>query len=739
MPCLLLALSLVQLHAVQSYAIGGFEVTVVDGVLEVDSAAASSGHTPVVATTPLPWLMAEVGEWKNRRTSQGMFPMQAGAGCGSTTQTIDAVKRSPSGDMLTLRGVLGGAPKACSERIPRNYSMVLSVTAESAATLSMAVALDPLIATSKQHYERMTISLAAQADEKVYGLGVQYSFRDFKGKIVPILTSEQGIGRGLQPLSTVLGSSAGNFHTTYSAIPHFMTSSMQSIYLQGSDYAIFDFSQDKETRITSYASSFTMRAIAGNTPLKLIEEYTTYSGRMAPLPKWVTSGPIIGYEGGTAAVAALHTRIVEAGIKPAAYWLQDWTGQRVDFFGKRLWWNWELDRDWYPDWDGLCQNLSMSTGTRLMTYVNPFLANTVSKQKPNAKRDFFKEAAAQGYLVKTQAGEPYILYSGAPSFSFGIVDFTNPAAAAWFSQVIQQNMAQECQSGWMADFSEYIPFDAQLFNGNPDTVHNMFPKLWAEVNRNATGPASDPDAPVFFMRASHTKSPEFSSLFWLGDQLVTWDEDDGLKTVLNGLISAGLSGLSLVHSDVGGYTMVNKPFLHYLRDRELLVRWMELSSVVDVVFRTHPGNLPDKSWQIYSDNSTLQCFGRLAELHSLLVPYRLELMHNASNFGRPLVRAMWLHYPNDEVAQTTGTQVMLGPDLLLAPALEKAQQAVEVYLPSGEIWVDPWTSKTYGSTSHPSNITLPAQMGFPVFLMRLGSAVSLTLGVGCKTLRSNMC
>ena len=46
--------------------------------------------------------------------------------------------------------------------------------------------------------------------------------------------------------------------------------------------------------------------------------------------------------------------------------------------------------------------------------------------------------------------------------------------------------------------------------------------------------------------------------------------------------------------------------LSYLRTKELLLRWAELSSVVDVVFRTHPGNLPDKSAQV---NLLLLYFG----------------------------------------------------------------------------------------------------------------------------------
>lgn len=187
-----------------------------------------------------------------------------------------------------------------------------------------------------------------------------------------------------------------------------------------------------------------------------------------------------------------------------------------------------------------------------MTYINPFLANTVATGKPNAKRDLFKEAAAAGYLVTNSTGDPYILASGSEAFTFGTVDFTNPAAAAWYQGIIQTNMIQRCQSGWMADFSEYLPFDSTLHTGTPDVVHNRFPEMWAEINRDATDNVGAADDSVYFMRASSTRSPAFGSLFWLGDQLTTWDEFDGLRTVINGHISSGLSGLSLMHSDLGG-------------------------------------------------------------------------------------------------------------------------------------------------------------------------------------------
>ena len=68
-------------------------------------------------------------------------------------------------------------------------------------------------------------------------------------------------------------------------------------------------------------------------------------------------------------------------------------------FGERLWWNWERDDVLYHDWDAFIHTLA-ETNTRVMTYINPYLANTVTRDKKHFHRDLFKEAAKHGYLIK---------------------------------------------------------------------------------------------------------------------------------------------------------------------------------------------------------------------------------------------------------------------------------------------------------------------------------------------------
>jgi len=81
----------------------------------------------------------------------------------------------------------------------------------------------------------------------------------------------------------------------------------------------------------------------------------------------------------------------------------------------------------------------------------------------------------------------------------------------------------------------------------------------------------------------------------MGDQLVTFDHYDGLHSAMIGLMNGGVSGFTMGHSDIGGYTSVELPKpspIEYVRNRELLYRWIEMSCFSDVIMRSHPSNLP---------------------------------------------------------------------------------------------------------------------------------------------------
>ena len=95
---------------------------------------------------------------------------------------------------------------------------------------------------------------------------------------------------------------------------------------------------------------------------------------------------------------------------------------------------------------------------------------------------------------------------------------------------------------------------------------------------------------------------------------VSWDAHDGIKSALLGMLQAGLSGFSMSHSDIGGYTAT--PVRR--RSEQLLMRWMELSALSDAVFRTHQGNQPHKNVQIWDSERLLKHMGHFARMHVVL-------------------------------------------------------------------------------------------------------------------------
>ncbi|MBP1595635.1 MAG: glycoside hydrolase family 31 [Acidobacteria bacterium] len=82
---------------------------------------------------------------------------------------------------------------------------------------------------------------------------------------------------------------------------------------------------------------------------------------------------------------------------------------------------------------------------------------------------------------------------------------------------------------------------------------------------------------------------------------------------------------------------------------------------------------------------------KYAELRYQLLPYTYSLASEATGTGMPLMRALWLHYPDDPHAVENGREYLWGRDLLIAPVYEKGAKSREVYLPRGD-WFDWWTN-----------------------------------------------
>ncbi|MFK7969953.1 MAG: alpha-glucosidase [Bacteroidia bacterium] len=613
----------------------------------------------------------------------------------------------PMGDSLAISGLLSGGKEEAFF-----YRFVL--TAKGAKTLALSYTVE------EGQANRIYLTYASSEQERFVGFGEQFSFVNMKGKRLPIFCMEQGIGRGMQPLTGIVdlvAKSGGDWHTSYAGVPFYLSNHKRSFFLENSAYSVFDLRKDKRVQVKLFTpQNQALRArIQHGDPQSLIRQHTADVGRMKPLPDWTQRGAIVGMQGGSSKFQQVHQSLSDAKVPLAGYWLQDWVGQRKTSFGKQLWWNWELDEDRYPGW-GVLRDALAHDSIFLLGYVNPFLVDV--DEKANAKRNLFKEALSAGYLVQNKSGEPYLIPN--TSFSAGLVDLTNSCARDWLKAAIKAEMIEQGIRGWMADFGEALPYDAVLHDGSdPALYHNRYPETWAALNREIVDEDSSREL-MFFSRAGYSKSPAYSSLFWLGDQMVTWDKHDGLQSAVTGLLSGGLTGYALNHSDIGGYTTLKRGPLAYTRDHELLLRWMEFSAFT-ALFRSHEGNQPELNIQAYTDSITREHFALTAGWFAKLAPYRKALMQEAAQSGMPLARHCLLHYPQDKsLWDMVASQFLLGADLLVVPVMAPDATEVKACIPGGN-WEHIWTGKTYSVTGNCKEVTVAAPMGQPGLFIRKGS------------------
>ena len=577
-------------------------------------------------------------------------------------------------------------------------------------------------------------SYGTERDEGFFGFGEHFSRWNLKGAVVPVLISEQGVGRGLQPLTFALNfflhGVGAAWHTTYVAKPLYLTSCRRALGLDGPKVALFDLRHPRAVTAEYWSAKRLAGTVyRGETPLDLVEALTTDTGRMGaspspPLPEWTQRGVVVGLEGGSDEVEPITRALLEAGVPLVGVWLQDWVGTRHDWDGTRLIWNWEVNEEYYPRWDLYRRELA-EAGVRLLTYINPYLVDVAAEAKPFPhRRNLFAEAVANGYLIKNGSGDPLLAMSG--SIEFGTIDATNPATRAWLKRVIAEQMVGAAgSSGWMADFGEYVPFGARLHAGRGNVQHNLFPDHWVSLQREAVAEAggdAEEDV-VVFVRSGYVKTPGLAQLYWVGDQLVTWDAHDGIKTAVLGMLSGGLGGHALSSSDVGGYTMINHALFKFFRPKELLLRWLELGAFLGVFYRTHLGSfIHTPSAQVWDDEETMGHLARFGKVFAALAPYRRGLMATAAERGHPVVRALFLHYPDDPVAYTLTQQFLLGAELLVAPVLDAGRTSTKVYLPGeAQGWRHVWSQEAYGVGGSGQWVTVPSPMGAPPIFYRVGS------------------
>ncbi|MBN2552725.1 MAG: alpha-glucosidase [Spirochaetales bacterium] len=572
----------------------------------------------------------------------------------------------------------------------------LEFTEEQGRLVCRIAGLDPV-------FNRLWLELHAEADEAIYGCGEQYSRLNLRGCRLPIWSQEQGVGRGLDPITLVAqmsSGSGGHWYSSYFPMALFLSSRNWYCYCDTPGYSEFDFRDRRRHRLAFWQIPGKLVFDVGESAPALVGALSGFMGRQPPLPGWTQKGMWLGVQGGPEVIRAKLERALQAGVNVTALWVQDWVGRRLTSFGSQLMWNWRYDAERYPGLPELIEELH-GRGIRFLGYINPFLA---------VERELYREASARGYCVRNQAGGDLMVTI--TDFPAAMIDLTNPAAREWIKGIIRENMLGIGLDGWMADYGEYLPPGAVLHSGESwERVHNSYPVLWAQANREAVAEAGREGDVVFFMRAGYHGSTRLSPAFWAGDQLVSWSINDGLATVIPAGISLGLQGGAHFHSDLGGFTTV----AWVRRSKELFLRWAELAAFTPQM-RSHEGNRPQRNWQFDSDRETLEFLARMTRVFDGLEAYRRQALQEYQANGLAPIRHPYLHYESDPRLHKLKYQYLLGRDLLVAPVISPRRRYRYVYLPE-----DRWTHLWSGKPCKPGWQRVAAPLGAPPVFFREGS------------------
>ncbi|TSB02692.1 alpha-glucosidase [Sphingorhabdus contaminans] len=543
------------------------------------------------------------------------------------------------------------------------------------------------IRCTDESINRLWVDMLCAEDEAFWGGGEQMSYLRLNGRRFPFWTSEPGVGRDkstkLTQIMDAEGLAGGDYWTTNYPQPTWLSSRNYAVHLETAAYSVLDLTDGTRAGIECWKADVDLELFTANDRTGLVGQMSDRFGRQPPLPDWAISGAIVGLKDGQDTFERFE-KIAASGAALTGLWCEDWIGIRQTGFGKRLFWDWQWNAKRYPDLPDRIAALA-KRGVRFLGYVNPYLA---------VDGPLFTEAASLGYLALRQdSDEPYAVDFG--EFDAGVVDFTNPEAAAWFSErIIGQEMLDFGLSGWMADFGEYLPTDVRLFDGSdPMEAHNRWPVLWAKVNADAIASRGKTGDATFFMRAGFSGVQAYCPLLWAGDQCVDFSRHDGINTVLTGALSSGLLGNAYHHSDLGGYTSLHG----VVRSADLMHRWIDMAAFAPVM-RSHEGNRPADNLQLDSNAEFLAHFARMSQVHARLAPYVRALSDEAVATGLPLQRPLFLHY-DDPAYYDVQDQYLYGADMLVAPVVEADRTERNVILPEGE-WVHLWSGTHYAQGTH---------------------------------------
>jgi alpha-D-xyloside xylohydrolase len=288
------------------------------------------------------------------------------------------------------------------------------------------------------------------------------------------------------------------------------------------------------------------------------------------------------------------------------------------------------------------------------------------------KNKLFPELVAQDLVVRDGKGN-------LPEED-AILDFSNPKTVAWYQDKLA-NLLKMGVSAIKVDFGEAAPANGVYANGRTGFYeHNLYPRRYKKAVADKTTQTTGDN--IIWARSAWAGSQRYP-LHWGGDAEST---DDGMAAELRGGLSFGLSGFSFWSHDAGGFTANSVAGM----DKDLFARWLAFGMLTSHS-RCH-GDAPKEPWNYGTE--FMDKFRGIDELKYKLMPYVYAQAKDSSEHGLPMVRALFVEFPDDPGSWLVEDEYLFGASILAAPLMHENDTGRNVYLPPGT-WTDYQTGKEY--------------------------------------------
>jgi len=479
--------------------------------------------------------------------------------------------------------------------------------------------------------------------EKIFGCGESFTSLDKRGQKLVLWTDD---AKGIENQGM------------YKPVPFFMSSRGYGMFLHTSTPITCDFGNTFAgvNSLMIGDDELDLFVFLG-TPKEILDEYTKLTGK-SPLPPLWSFGLWM----------SRCTYNAEQQVRDIAAKLR---GNKIPCDVLHLDTGW-FETDWQCDYEFSKTRFTdpkkmladlKADGFRVSCWQLPYFV---------PKNKLFPELVEQNLVVRDAKGNlPY---------EDAVLDFSNPKTVEWYQDKLA-NLLNLGVSAIKVDFGEAAPENGIYADGRTGFYeHNLYPlrynKAVAEITKQTTGDN------IIWARSAWAGSQRYP-IHWGGDAEST---DDGMAAELRGGLSFGLSGFSFWSHDVGGFTATSVDSM----DKDLFARWLAFG-MLSSHSRCH-GIAPKEPW-LYGQEF-MDKFRKIDEMKYRLMPYVYAQAKDSSEHDLPMVRALFVEFPEDPGSWSVDDEYLYGSSILVAPLLHENSTSRAVYLPPGT-WIDYQTRKNY--------------------------------------------